>query len=251
MSEPRPWFRLYTRLLFSGKVQNLDGNSFKTLINLWCCFAHHGGKLPAIPALAFELRMRESSVHKQLDDFVEMGLFDCKDGTYTPHDWTEWQRESDTAKERTRAYRDRLKASQSRHENVTVTAQEKEKEKDTEKRREPPTPLTPSAGGPDSTFQRFEVAFLQARPNTLPEEFAAAGDRWAAMPIADRAKAVRGIQDRIDGQVWTDPNFVMSPAKYLASEYKRIVIPRSNGKSPAQAEKKLPTYDELHAKGLV
>ena len=259
MSDSRPWFRFYTQTLFSGKVQNLDGNSFKTLINLWCCFAHHGCKLPEIPALAFELRIRESSLRKQLEELVALGLIDYNDGTYAPHDWCEWQRESDTSKARTQAYRDRLVTSQNRHGdrhgNVTVTAQDSDTDTDKEKKKKKasraPSPEPDSDWKTDRSFDRFATAFLQARPNTLDDEFPAAHERWRTMPIAEQAKAVHGIQERIDGQVWTDPNFVMAPAKYLASEYKRIVIPRSNGKPTQPAEKKIPTYDELHAKGLV
>lgn len=254
MSEPRRWFRFYTQTLFSGKVQNLDGNSFKTLINLWCCFAHHGGKLPEIPALAFELRLRESTLRKQLDELVKQGLIDCNEGTYVPHDWEDWQYASDVSTDRVRRYRSAHETFPKQRGNVSETPRARsdtDTDTETENPLPPLTPSAPSARRSDHSFERFEVAFLQARPNTLPEEFAAASDRWAAMPIADRAKAVRGIQDRIDGQVWTDPNFVMAPAKYLTAEYKRVVIPRSNEQAAAPTEKRIPTYDELRAKGLV
>lgn len=147
MSDVKPWFRFYTKTLFNGKVQNLDGNSFKTLINLWCCFAHHGRKLPEIPALAFELRIRESSLRKQLNHFVKIGLIDCTDDTYTPHDWNEWQYDSDVSTDRVRRFRSASATFRERRRNVSETPPETDTDTD--------TPISPTG---DHGFDASEVA---------------------------------------------------------------------------------------------
>lgn len=61
-----PWIRLYRELLNDREWFELDGETAKTLINLWLIAAEAEGELPSIQDIAFRLRTTEKQIEKWL-----------------------------------------------------------------------------------------------------------------------------------------------------------------------------------------
>lgn len=140
------WFRLYDDLINDPKAQGLPPPLFKTWINVLCLASKGKGIVPSTTDTAFGLRCTPAQAAASLKKLAEAGLLDRhSDGTLRPHNWDARQWKSDDSKERTRAYRARMKQSGDapRDDGVTVTApaQETDTEADTEQTTEsPPTP---------------------------------------------------------------------------------------------------------------
>ena len=120
----RVWCRLYEELVDDPKLQMLPANLFKTVINVWCLAIRSRGVLPPVQEMAWKLHVSIEDMQQQFDELVTRGLIDVtcdKNGvtTASPHNWKERQFESDTSKERTRKYRERVKESK-RHCDVTT-----------------------------------------------------------------------------------------------------------------------------------
>ena len=104
------WLRLYDGILDDPKIQMLSDRAFRMLINLWCLAKRHGGTLPAdLATLAFALRWPEGRVRDTLNILITAKLIDRVEDGYEPHDWNEHQYDSDSAAERMKRYRQRLK----------------------------------------------------------------------------------------------------------------------------------------------
>lgn len=102
----RPWIRLYTDLTSNPKVQRLTPPVFKFWVNCLCLYGKNG-VLPEFRDISWALKMREDQVSDHILKLTELGLFDELEDGVTPHDWDELQFESDTSKERQKAYRER------------------------------------------------------------------------------------------------------------------------------------------------
>lgn len=128
-SESRRWFRFYAESINDPKVQRLPAHLFKTWVNLLCLASANGGTLPSREDIAFQLRMSDHDANAHIDELIGVGLVDITHGkTLEPHNWNARQYVSDTSKQRTRQYRDRLK----RACDVTVTPPDTDTESDTE-----------------------------------------------------------------------------------------------------------------------
>lgn len=130
------WFRLYDEMLDDHKVQTLSPDLFKAWINLLAVACRNDGFLPPVEKLAFALRVSAHEMQSRLDDLILVGLLDVRpDKKIEPHNWSERQFVSDSSKERTRKYRERLNKKSC---DVTVTPEvtppeaEAESEADTE-----------------------------------------------------------------------------------------------------------------------
>src|SRR3569623_1727505 len=118
-----PWFRLYSEAVDDEKLRLLAFEDRWHFIALLCC--KNNGILDTEPnlmrrkvAVKLGLDLRElGEVARRLS---EVGLID--EDTLQPIKWNDRQFKSDTSKDRTKAYRDRLK----RNSDVTVTAQEED-----------------------------------------------------------------------------------------------------------------------------
>lgn len=108
--EPRRWFRFYAESVNDSKVQRLPAHLFKTWVNLLCLASTNGGTLPSREDIAFQLRMSDHDANSQIDELIGLGLIDIVSGkSMEPHNWKSRQYVSDTSKQRTRKYRDKLK----------------------------------------------------------------------------------------------------------------------------------------------
>lgn len=125
-----PWFRLYSEAVDDEKLRLLAFEDRWHYIAILCC--KNNGVLDEVQpnlmrrkvAVKLGLDLRElGEVARRLS---EVGLVDQE--TLQPLAWDKRQFRSDTSKERTKAYRDRMKS----HRDVTVTAQEADTEEDTD-----------------------------------------------------------------------------------------------------------------------
>ena len=100
------WFRLYDDVLNDPKVQKLSGETFKLWINVLCIASKHGGVLPNLEDLAFELRLPTLVCKTEIDILKQAGLIDG-DKKLKPHGWEKRQYKSDTSTERVKRFRER------------------------------------------------------------------------------------------------------------------------------------------------
>lgn len=89
------WFRFHADALHNPKVQRLDGDTFKSWVNLLCmaCEAgESGGALPTVADIAFTLRISEEDADALVDRLVAARLLDeSEESGLTPHNWAERQ----------------------------------------------------------------------------------------------------------------------------------------------------------------
>jgi hypothetical protein len=122
------WFRLYDDVLNDPKVQRLSGETFKLWINVLCIASKHGGVLPKLDDLAFQLRLPALVCKTEIDTLKSAGLIDG-DKNLKPHGWEKRQYKSDTSTERVKRFRER---SSNVAETVNETVPDTETETDTE-----------------------------------------------------------------------------------------------------------------------
>ena len=164
MTEARPWFRVYRRILHSPKVQALKPDLFKAWVNLLCT-TNDAGELPPLKELSFLTRTPGATVLKWIAELAKAGMLEDRDGVIAAHDWDEHQHKSDTdptAASRKRKQRDRQRDSHAHvtrdidrdsHGGVTRTDTDTdtdtEAETDTEQKERAATPTAePSPPGP-------------------------------------------------------------------------------------------------------
>jgi hypothetical protein len=158
------WFRLYAEAVDDEKLRLLAFEDRWHFVALLCLKAsgvldeNSGEMLRRKVAIKLGLSLAElDSVAKRLADIK---LIDRK--TLQPLAWDERQFASDTSRERTRAYRERMK----RHGDVTVTAQDTDTDTDTEsdtETEEKQERAKARNGPPDSVSAEVWKAFLTLR----------------------------------------------------------------------------------------
>jgi hypothetical protein len=221
----QPWLRLYTNILENPKVQRLRPDVFRAWVNLLALYKRSDEVMPPIDEIAFSLRSSEKDVRKWLAELVKVGLLDETSDGLVPHNWDDRQFNSDTSKERQRAYRERLKArngdaqsdavvtSLNGRSDVTVTAVVTTQDTDTDTDTDTEPPVVPQRGTrriePPPEFVRFREVY--------PDR---AGDQnWR--------RALHACQARIaEGHTWTElldgaeryARFIESTGK-LGTEY--------------------------------
>ena len=101
------WFRFYAEVLDDPKVQRLSGPTFKNWLNVLCLASRGDGVLPPTPDIAFALRMGEKEAAAVVSELRTAGLIDETARGLMPHNWEGRQFQSDSSKNRTRAWRGR------------------------------------------------------------------------------------------------------------------------------------------------
>ncbi len=150
MAKAKLWFRVHVSIIRSRKVQTLKPELFKWLINLWAVSADNGGCLPSVSDIAWQFHCNKSTVNKILDQLREVGLIEEFNGTHRPHDWDQWQFESDVSTDRVKRFREKKRnVSETEYGNVSETPPEQSRaetytETETEQSRgAPPKPEIP------------------------------------------------------------------------------------------------------------
>lgn len=126
-----PWFRMYSEFIYNETIEFLSFEDQRHFVFI-LCMKNEGlldKKYPQSGMLDRVVSRRLGLVGEAFDNakrrIKEVGLID---ENWQPVKWDERQFKSDSSKERTKAYRDRLKS----HCDVTVTAQEADTEEDTD-----------------------------------------------------------------------------------------------------------------------
>lgn len=102
------WFRFHTSALDNIKIHLLTDEHFRVWVNFLCLCRMFGDVLPDIQTIAFRLRCTVEQAEKWRAELVEKRLIDVsKNGTYTMHDWRDWQPPSDDSAVRKRRQRAR------------------------------------------------------------------------------------------------------------------------------------------------
>ena len=188
------WFRFYDEVLDDPKVQRLPPRAFKHWVNILCLAKRTDGVLPAIPDIAFALRIDEEKTQALVNTLIENKLLDNGTDGIVPHNWCGRQYKSDVSTDRVKRFRKRSKAPQG-------TPPETETETETERKREAvaknadPTPDLPPIPESLKRGTRLSLDNLPddwrefcriARPGLDPER------TWAIFQDHWRAKAGQG-----------------------------------------------------------
>lgn len=178
-----PWLRLWTDILDSEKVADLDDSTYRgwTFILLGAKRHDKNGLLPPMKRLAYWLRRPEEVVKAWTETLVSVGLLEETPNGLCVHDWPMWQPDKDaTGAKRQRAYRERKKSPSGlpRPETETETETEREQSREGKERYASPlrnvtddvtqalrrnAPVTPP---PDSSFNQ---AFQATKP--MPDDW--------------------------------------------------------------------------------
>jgi hypothetical protein len=113
------WFRSHTAKLDNPKVQRLSDTLYRARDSLLCLAARCDGVLPALADTAFFLRKPEVETAALIEALVKARLFERTERGIAPHDWDDWQYNSDVSTERVKRFRNRPR-------NVSETPSESE-----------------------------------------------------------------------------------------------------------------------------
>lgn len=109
MARAKPWFRIHNTIVDNPKIQMLPDSLVRPWLNLVAVSNGNGGVLPALDHVAFKLRMTETDVKLLLETFQKRRLFDDTPEGWKPHDWDDWQFQSDVSTDRVQEFRKRQK----------------------------------------------------------------------------------------------------------------------------------------------
>ena len=133
---PLPWFRLYHETVDDEKLGLLAFEDRWHFIAILCCKAKgilDVGKNDLIRRkLAVKMGLSQGELDEVARRLSDVGLIDKKN--FQPVAWEIRQFKSDTSRERTKAYRERMK----RHSDVTVTVQDTDTDTDKDKAKKQP-----------------------------------------------------------------------------------------------------------------
>jgi len=117
MARPRPWFRIHNTIVDNPKIQRLPDRLVRPWLNLVALANANGGVLPSIEDVSFRMRQAVTKCETLIETFLELRLFDKTPEGISPHDWNDWQYQSDVSTERVQQFRKRQR-------NVSVTVNE-------------------------------------------------------------------------------------------------------------------------------
>lgn len=107
MARAKPWFRIHNTIVDNPKIQRLPDSLVRPWLNLVALANGNGGSLPAIGDVAFRLRLTDAKCETLIETFLQRRLFDKTDDGIVPHDWNDWQYQSDVSTERVKQFRER------------------------------------------------------------------------------------------------------------------------------------------------
>lgn len=227
-----PWFRFYTEAVDDDKLRLIAFEDRWHFVALLCLKGKgllDSEQDPEMLARRVAVRMGLSTVELEqvAKRLAAVGLIELH--TFQPLAWEERQFESDTSKERTRAWRERNKAK--RHGDVTVTAQETDTETETEVKEPKGSLSSAPAGLPDCPHQKLLSLWAKHLPH-LEQPRVWEGNRRACMKqrwIQASKKSdysPEGYRTEQDGLEWWDGFF-----GYIARDTKLSDGFESNGRS--------------------
>lgn len=217
MPSGRPWLRLYTRLKDDVRVRVLSDQEFRIFILLLCMAGENErqGYIEMAPddpwtaddiALAFGVAGDEfENAIARLIHLHVGGLVREETGILHFEKWDELQYESDFARDRTRAYRERRNShsdvavpSQHSHQVVTVTAQETEEETETETEEE--AEAEAEAGGENAAPLASSATETALADTELPDWWRSIESEFPTvekMPQRNKLRAIEAWQENL------------------------------------------------------
>jgi hypothetical protein len=184
------WFRVYDDLVDDPKVQCLEPELFRALVNLWCIASRNKGRLPPIAQVAFSLRMKPQQAAAVITQLVALGLIDEDAQGFEPHNWPSRQYKSDVSNERVAAFRERQRNAKC---NVTETVKETPPEtEDTDTESERKKEGAREARGSRYSSE-FDEQFWKPYPRTPVMSKAEAWKAWQKASGDDRALIVAAV----------------------------------------------------------
>ena len=107
------WFRMYGEAMRHPKVARLSDKEFRLWVRLLAVASENDGIIPPVDDLKYVLNMRLDHLLTGVERLISMGLIDCLEHGYAPHNWKRYQYKSDASNERVAKHRAKC--------NVTVT----------------------------------------------------------------------------------------------------------------------------------
>ncbi len=240
-SEKSQWLRLWTSMLHSRKIQELSPEIFKFWINFLCAARLGNGCVSRVD-LEFLTRLPSKKCQKLIDELLNKNLITEEDGYFFPHDWEEWQFDSDNSTERVRKHRERMekkKEESSRNGDETFhetemersgngkrnsyeTPPETETDTETEKRfKTPPPPFSREQGahrktGKDPAQQYAPVfeAFWREYPRKIGK--GSAYKAWGKLkPPLEICLSTLKWQKKTDQWLRDNGQYIPHPATWL------------------------------------
>lgn len=119
------WYRFYISILDDPKIEALSDANYRIWTKLNAIATKHGGIIPgAIKTLAILIRRPEGKVRDAMQVLLSAGLMERCGEDYSPHDWEQWQYDSDVSTGRVREFRERSKLANKGDETVPETPNE-------------------------------------------------------------------------------------------------------------------------------
>lgn len=209
----RRWFRFYAEALDDPKVQLLSPTLFRTWVNLLCIACGNEGKLPAVSALAFKLRMSCQDTQSHIDELVLAGLLDPTATGLEPHNWKSRQYVSDSSADRVRKHRqNKVKRACNVTRNDIVAPPDTETETDTDTEADIPHPSEQVAAR--ATVGGHEDPFFEKCKSALNGTTDRAIDivRNADGPYGTKSSAAQWLAELIDD---TSPDAVVQAIRFV------------------------------------
>lgn len=100
------WWRAYDGAVDDPKLCLLTDKQHRAWFNLCCITSQNGGRIPAMAAVAFKLRLSVDKAKAIVAELVGLGLIDMDEaGGMAPHNWGARQFQSDLSTERVKRFR--------------------------------------------------------------------------------------------------------------------------------------------------
>ncbi len=140
------WFRSHVAKLENPKVQRLSDTLYRAWESLLCVAARHDGVLPELGDTAFFLRKPAEETAELIEALVKARLFERTERGLQPHDWDDWQYNTDVSTQRVKRFRQRTR-------NVSETPSESESESDSDSESEA---IASGAAAPERVKELFD-----------------------------------------------------------------------------------------------
>ena len=210
------WFRFLNEALDDPKVQQLDGDLFKSWVNLLCLCSKQEGLPRSVSDIAFALRMTTDGCQTVLQRLSSVGLLDKVSGGvdgmhYAIHGWGKRQFKSDSSTDRVKRFRER---SSNDSETVIETRPDTDTDTDTEQIKKHTKKKPPSVDGFDLFWNEYPrkvgrglavKAWSKAIAKTLPATIVDGLNQWKRskdFPLED--KYIPHATTWLNGERWLD-----------------------------------------------
>ncbi len=220
----RAWIRLYTDAPFNAKLMRLPDHLHRFLMHCWCLTGSSPDEcLPTADDIALRLHIEPEICQAYIDHLIRQNLLIRRRGSgkITPKDWDTRQFLSDSSTDRVRKFREtQKKPDMKRYSNGDVTPSDSEQTQTTEQNRTEES-MRPEF---DDQWQHFRKLYEESGKPMIEEDFTRAHHAWRVLDFEQKTAAIVGITNRYEAGEWDDPRYIPKPEKYLAGEYKRVVV---------------------------